>query len=380
MLTEPLPPIPSAPGLYWRRIRWKLAHALVFFGAGATALFCWQRMHGTTGFVGQVETVQTIVSCRDDGLITNLWVGPLQEVRAGDLVAEVVTTDPRTVNNRLEIMRDRMRLIQLEMEPVLNRQRGALTYEQLTVDCAKAKVDLAVAQVNLDRATSQLIRDQKLHADGLLSTELFELSRATKLGFEAEVLQRSNLVHNTAKALERLSFMADIFVPGGENDPLKQALAMEEEKVRLFEARMSPLRLLAPTNGVVTAILRHAGEQVMAGEPVAIITSREGGRIVGYLPQNFPVIPCVDAEVEVIKRDFTRHRGRARILGVSPNLESITNSLVPPFSVRPALVPQMGRVVSVSLPKGLTLSPGEPVDMRLIENARAGSARSASPP
>lgn len=374
-MMEPLPPIPSSLASRWRRARGKLAQFLVFLGACTIAFFCWRQIHGTTGFVGQVETIQTIVSSRDDGVITNLWVGPLQEVRAGDLVAEVVTTDPRTANNRLEVMRDRMRLIQLEMEPVLNRQRGALTYEQLTVDCARAKVDLAVAQVNLERAASQFIRDKKLHDDGLLSTELFEISRATKLGLEAEVLQRSNLVQNTAKALDRLSFMADIFVPGGENDPLKQALAMEEEKVRLFEARMMPLRLIAPTNGVVTAIYRHAGEQVLAGEPIATITSKESGRIVGFLPQTFPVIPCIGAEIEVTRRDFMRRRGRARILGVSPHLESITNSLVPPLSVRPVLMPQMGRMVSVSLPNGLSLSPGEPVDLRLIERAPTGSSR-----
>jgi multidrug resistance efflux pump len=365
---QPLRRIPSPPGARWRLVRWPLTQALVFLIACALVILCWKQIHGTTGFVGQVETIQTIVSSRDDGLVTNLWVSPLQEVRAGDLIAEVVTTDPRTVNNRLEVMRDRMRLIQLEMEPVLSRQRGALTYEQLTVDCAKAKVELAIAQVNFERAAAQLIRDEKLHGEGLLSTELFELSRATKLGLEAEVLQRSNLVQNTAKALERLAFMADIFVPGGENDPLKQALATEEDKVRLFEARMSPLRLLAPTNGVVTAIHRHAGEQVLAGEPIATITSKESGRIIGYLPQTFPLIPCTGAEVEVTRRDFARHHARGRIIGIGPNLESITNSLVPPFSVRPALVPQMGRVVSVSLPVGLGLSPGEPVDLRLISD------------
>lgn len=376
---EPLPPIPSSPGARWRLVRWKLVQVLVFLGASVAVLLCWRLMHGNTGFVGQVETIQTLISSRDDGLITNLWVSPLQEVRAGDLIAEVVTTDPRTVNNRLEVMRDRMRLIQLEMEPVLNRQRGALTFEQLTVDCAKSKVELAVAQVNLERAAAQFVRDQKLHGEKLLSDELFELSRATKLGLEAEVLQRSNLVQNTEKALERLSFMADIFVPGDENDPLKQALAMEEDKVRLFEARMAPLRLLAPTNGVVTTIHRHAGEQVLAGEPIATITSKECGRIVGYLPQAFPLIPCVGAEVEVTKRDLARHHSRAWILGVSPNLESITNSLVPPLSVRPALVPQIGRVVSVSLPDGLSLSPGEPVDLRLTGRVHADPPRSKAP-
>ena len=376
---DPLTPIPSPPGAWWRHVRYRLAHALVFALLCGGIVLLWGNLGRPTAFVGQVETIQTIVSSRDDGVVTNLWVAPLQEVRAGDLIAEVVTTDPRTANNRLEVMRDRMRLVQLEMEPVLNRQRGALTYEQLMVDCARARVDLAVAKVNLDRAASQLVRDEKLHREKLLSDELFEMSRATKLGFDAEVTHRSNLVQQTEKALERLAFMADVFVPGGENDPLKQALAMEEEKVRLFEAKMSPLRLVAPTNGVVTAIHRRSGEQVLAGAPIATITSHESVRIVGYLPQGFPEVPCVGADVEVSTRRLLRKRARATITGVSPNIESITNSLVPPLVMRPGLIPQMGRVVSVSLPSGLKLSPGEPVDLRLIEPCAGNGSGKAGP-
>jgi len=362
---DPLAPIPSPLGSHWRRWRSKLAHALVFLSLCVGIVLVWQRLQSSLTFVGQVETIQTIVSCRDAGLITNLWVTPLQEVKTGDLIAEVITTDPRTVNNRLEVIRDRMRLIALEMEPILSRQRTALAYEQLSVDCDRIKGEVGVARVKLEQAQSQLKRDEAVFQQGSLSAELFDISRRNKEAYEAELLGKSNLVLRTEKALDRLKSVADAFVPGGENDPIRQAIELEEDKGRVFEAKLLPLRLVSPTNGIVTEVHRHTGEQVTAGEPIATITSPHSTRIVGYLPQNFPISPQVGMPVEVITRTLRRRKGCAIVLGVSPHLESITNSLVAPLAVRPVVIAPMGRKVSISLPAGLDLLPGEPVDLTL---------------
>lgn len=375
---DALTPIPAPFRSYWRRARRGLAHGLVFLSLCAGIAVVWQRLNGSLSFVGQVETIQTIVSSRDAGFITNLWVTPLQEVQIGDLVAEVVTTDPRTVNNRLEVMRDRMRLMALEMEPILSRQRTALAYEQLSVDCDRVKAEMEVARVKLEQAQSQLKRDKILLDQGSLSAELFEFSLRNKDAYEAELLGKSNLVQRTEKALERLKSVADAFVPGGENDPIRQAIELEEDKARVFEAKLLPLRLESPTNGIVTAVHRHAGEQIIAGEPIATITSTRAVRIIGFLPQNFPVDPQVGMRVEVRTRTTKRSRGCATILGVGPNLESVTNSLVAPLAVRPVVLAPLGRRVSVSLPEGLELLPGEPVDLMLLDK-RSRAKESADP-
>jgi multidrug resistance efflux pump len=336
---DSLPPIPAAFSSHWRRWRRGVTHGLVFLTLCAGIALVWQRLQSSLTFVGQVETIQTIVSSRDSGFITNLWVVPLQEVNIGDLVAEVVTTDPRTVNNRLEVVRDRMRLMALEMEPVLSRQRTALAYEQLSVDCDRVKGEVDVARVKLEQSHIQLKRDETLFQQGALSAELFEMSRRNRDAYEAELLSKSNLVQRTEKALERLKSVADAYVPGGENDPIRQMIELEEDKARVFEAKLLPLRLQAPTNGIVTEIHRHAGEQIIAGEPIATITSPHGVRIVGYLPLHFPVTPQVGMTVEVCTRSAKRVKGCATVTGVSPHLESITNALVAPLAARPACRP-----------------------------------------
>jgi multidrug resistance efflux pump len=360
---EPLPRIPIPFGARWNRWRGRLMHAVVFLGLCVGVGFFWGRVQHPAVFIGQVEALHTMVSSRDDGFITNMWVTLLQEVKAGDLMVELITTDPRTVNNRLEVMRDQMRLTQLEMDPILNRQRGALAYEQLGVDCARVKAELEIARVNFEQAESQRRRDEKIFKEGLLSSELYEVSVARAKAFAVEVAEKAKLVERTEKALERLQFMADAFVPGGENDPLRAALAVEEEKIRLFEGKALPLRLVAPTNGVVTMLHHRPGEQVLAGQPIATITCQQSERILGFLPQNYPIEPQVGMDVEVRTRTTGRVRGCAMVTGISPYLEPLTNSLVAPLAVRPVLMPPMGRVLSISLPRGLHLLPGEPVDL-----------------
>ena len=123
MEQEPLPPIPSPFGSRWRFDYPRLVHVVVFLVACGLATLLWTRVQGPGAFVGQVEVMQFTVASRDAGYITNLFVRPLQPIQAGDPVAEIVTTDPRTVNNRLEAMRDRMRLTALELDPILRRER-----------------------------------------------------------------------------------------------------------------------------------------------------------------------------------------------------------------------------------------------------------------
>jgi multidrug resistance efflux pump len=287
-------------------------------------------------------------------------------------VAEVVTTDPRTVNSRLSVLRGHMQLMEMELDPILNRQRNALDYERLMVDCAKIKDDLATSRAMLEGARSRFKLESDLKSQGITSTQTYEAALAQKNALEATVSEKEKIVALTEKSLERLSYMADSFVPGGENDPLKAALGVEEEKMKLFQAKLKPLELQAPIDGIVTVLHKRPGEQVLPGDPIITITSRKAERIVGYLPQAFPINPKVGMKVEVATRSplsLGRTRSIATITGVSPHLENITNVLVRPINPGVNMdqqLPVLGRVVSVSLPEDLKLLPGQPLDITLI--------------
>ncbi len=373
---ESLPAIPTPAAKRFRFLVNQGLPVVVFLLVASIGAYLWFQTLQPTSFVGQVEVIQVSVNSRDAGLLTNLWVEPLQEVKAGDPIGEVVTTDPRTVNNRLEVMRDRMRLTELEMTPILIRQRSAVEYERLGVECARARVDLAMARANLIQASNELKRVAELHSQSLVSDTDYDLAKARCEALRAQVEENTRLVTEGDKALQRLSFMAESYVPGGENDPLKQALAVEEEKIKVFEQRMKPLALVAPIDGIVTAIRRRAGEQVLAGEALVTITSKHTDRIVAFVPRNSPVIPRIGMKIEVSTRKLHRERCVAQIIGVGPHLEGVTNAMIlPPASVQPVLIPSVGRPISVSLPPSLNLLPGELVDLHVLASSDEATKR-----
>jgi multidrug resistance efflux pump len=380
-----LPPIPTPLKQRLRPLRHQWLPVIMLLVVIFAVATLWQRMASPTSFVGMVETIQTVIISPDAGLLTNIVISPLQEVRAGDIVAELVTTDPRTVNSRLSVLRGRMQLMEMELDPILNRQRSALDYERLVVDCAQIKVELATARVNLERAKNTHDRDKKLFDERLLSADWYDQSLKAWQALQVEVSEKEKIVALTEKSLERLAYMADSFVPGGENDPLKAALGVEEEKVKLFQAKMKPIELQTPFDGVVTAVHRRPGEQVVPGEAIATITSRKAERIVGYLPQAFPINPKIGMQVEVATRSpFSLHKTKsiATITGVSPHLENITNAIVRPNNPNMD-VPMLGRVVSVSLPVDLKLLPGQPLDITLLpvaEPVEMLSTKAVNPP
>jgi multidrug resistance efflux pump len=367
-----LPPIPTPLRQRLKPIRQRWLPAVVLVLVLVAIAMIWRRMARPTSFVGIVEMVQTIVTTPDAGVLTNISINPLQEVVAGDVVAEVVTTDPRTVSSRLSVLRGRMQLMEMELDPVLNRQRNALDYERLMVDCAKIKDELATAKALLEGARSRFKLETGLRAQGISSTETYEDALAQKNALEASVREKEKIVALTEKSLERLSYMADSFVPGGENDPLKAALIVEEDKVKLFQAKLRPLELQAPIDGIVTMLHKRPGEQVLPGDAIITITARKPERILGYLPQAFPINPTVGMKVEVTTRSplsFWRVQSIATITGVSPHLEPITNLLVRPITPGLSMdqqLPVLGRVVSISLPTDLKLLPGQPLDITLL--------------
>ena len=183
-----------------------------------------------------------------------------------------------------------------------------------------------------------------------------------------QVVEKEKIVASTEKMLERLAYMSDSFVPGGENDPLKQALALEEEKAKVFEQKLKPVQMLAPIDGTVTRVHRHAGEQIMAGEPLITITAPQAERIVAYLPYGYRLKPKIGMKVEVRTRpssSLVRQVSLAEITGVGPHVQPVTNAPGAALGVRPAVL-LIGRPISVSVPAGLKLLPGEPVDLALL--------------
>jgi multidrug resistance efflux pump len=162
--------------------------------------------------------------------------------------------------------------------------------------------------------------------------------------------------------LDRLALAADS--GAGSNAAFRDAVRREQDKIQALEA--APTRLLAPMSGAVTAIHRHPGEHILPGQPVVTITSQDSQRIVGFVPPTFPVPPQAGMKVTVSAKSGGKKQGTGAIIAIGPQLESITNVLAYSATARMAVTQPFGRPVSISLPPGMNLLPGEPLEIRLL--------------
>ena len=361
---SPAAPIPRGliPVPVYLRTK-KLIHrflpSAVFLAVCAVCAWLWTEKFQPTNFYGHVEVIKTNVSSPSGGMVTNLWVQLHQKVTANSVAAEIVTTDPRTVNSRLAVMRGQMQLTQLEMSPVLGQQRNALDFAQLVLNSSRTRVEVEIARANLEKARADLKRNEQLLKEGLNSEELVDFYRKTLGVYEAEVRTKTVLQSDIEKTLQRLSHLADTYVPGGENDPLRQALRVQEAQTRALEDKIRPLPLFCPQDGVVTQIYHRRGEEIAAGVPILTITSTKTERIIGQLPEYFPFTPEVGMPVTIRTRGYPRSMGVGKVLGFNPALEIDTNA------VGRTAVPLPYRSVSISIPPELRLSPGQAVDLHL---------------
>ena len=120
--------------------------------------------------------------------------------------------------------------------------------------------------------------------------------------------------------------------------------------------------LRAPTDGIVSAIHKHAGEVVVPGDSVLTLGALRPARIVAYARQPLDHRPAVGDSVEVATRSQDRTTAPARILQVGTQLEAIETALLPP-SPASARATEYGLPVLVEIPAGLELAPGEIVSL-----------------
>jgi len=207
----------------------------------------------------------------------------------------------------------------------------------------------------------------ELYRDKVVSEKIHDEARITKERLQTEVQERSRLVEEQEKNLSVLQLRGDTSSTPTNNASSAQmvmqaSINVQEEKLRLTEAELSPIVLRVPIDGVVSSILRRSGEAVMAGEPILTITTGASDRIIAYMRQPLITEPKIGMSVQVWARSLKRQAAEATILQVGTQMEPIKHYLLP-FSNNH--VPEMGLPVLVSLPPSLKLLPGEIVDLRL---------------
>lgn len=365
-------PIPIPLAVRWQSFRTVVIPPLFFVGLCLTIAWLWQDHVHPVAMTGEVEAIEGLVTSPIDGLISQVHVKPQEQVVAGQLIATLVPRDARLAEARLAVVRSEIELIAVGMDPIMSRRRVEYDEQQLAVEAMKQRVEIATARINLVNAEAMYERAQRLQSEGAGSVAELEQAEALRDSLLADIAGREELVADLEQGLERLRLAPrdqqgreqaenDISQARIDDDPILTAINLQREKLKLIEAELAPLEVLAPIDGTVGSTLRLIGENLQAGESIVAIQANETQRIIAYMQPPVAFEPEVGMRIEVMKRDFSRLTGEAEVIGVNRHFETLPVSMT-----GNTMAYAKGLPVFVSLPPGLALRPGELVDLRLI--------------
>lgn len=361
-MSDRLPPIPTPPSQLWRQLRLQYFPVVVFVVGLAVAAVIWTRWVAPPTLVGEAEAIRADVRSSAAGAVTRLGVEVLQPVKAGQVVGEVAGS-PEILTASLAVLRAEMELMRTTLDPVAGQQRIAVDVERLQLDWLTKRVELVTLQGQLHQAEATLARATVMHQTKLMTEEQFEEAKNSRDALQSRVEAQTELIRQIEPGMRSLNVSGGAAIPTAAQG-LSAALKQKEEQLRLIEAQLGPRPLIAPIDGVVTVVHRRAGETVVAGEIILQIGATRSERIVGFLRQPLTVEPKPGMTVDVRTRTFLRKAGTATIAQVGQQLEPITPTLLAAMRLPITNVPtEFGLRIHIRPPEGLTLRPGEQVDL-----------------
>jgi HlyD family secretion protein len=363
------PTIPRPWRHKWNDFRLRGMPPLVLVATIVAIVLLWNHNWMPSTFIGEVHAPTATVTSPHIGLLTELHVTPFSPVRRGEPVAVIRIATPETIQASAAAIRSDLEVMRARM--TLDQHRNQQNHDRLHLDWLSHRVDLAVARANLRFAGNELSRVERLYREQIVSVAELDIARDRHDALEVEIEERIRLVDDLERRVAGSG-------PGGQphEDPLildsiNKAIAAQEEQLRQLE---SPIRLDAPIDGTVTAVLRRPGETVMAGEALVVISGDYPDQIVGYVRQPLSFEPKTGDTVEVRTRGPRRQRGLTRVSAVGNRLEVYAVStagsqlelFTEPLGLRPAGGTfERGLPVLLDIPANMRLIPGELVDLIL---------------
>jgi len=334
----------------------------MFIVATVVAGYLWDKAVLGPSMVGEVEGIQSVVKAPDAGVISNLLVRPYELVKKGQPLAQVISSDLRTISPEAQELRSRFASAQLELNAILDYDRLGYHYEGMAMDTLRFRADLATAEAQLPIAESAFDRAEIGWKEQVVPYNDYEAARRTRDSLRARIGDMRQLVKDAEAHLAAAGKNVAGYTNQQSGILLKDALTtLKNTRAELDRTRIEPIILRAPIDGVVGAIMHRDGENVQPGDTVLTIHALEGTRIIAYVRQGLNAPPKRGESVTVRCRSRGREEALAKIEDIGFHYEPITNHAL----MRPGVPFELGIPIGVSIPERLRplLRPGEVVEL-----------------
>ena len=359
MEKDKLPPIPTPASQRWREFRIQVLPFVVFVAILAGIVLLWKSYVQPIGVIGYADTNLVNVTSLQDGLISEMFVERFQNVTTGQVIAIIVNTDPALIQAQVESAQAEIKV--LEARNQVDLQRTEQAHREFIQDLFSRRVEQKTDMANLIAASTNFNRVEALLKTGSASPADLDVARASRDAYLASIEERGRQIADLEKSLADLS---------KKQDPSKPDAFAEfiDKKGKELELMLKPSVLRAPFSGMISMVHHIKGERVLRGMPIVSVSDPETKRVIGYIRQPVVRVPTTNDFALIITRTQPRQTALASILHVGAQLEPINPALLATDSKRV----EVGLPISVSVPPGIRLLPGEHLNLS-IEYAGSGT-------
>ena len=299
-----------------------------------------------------------------------------------------------TVQAQIEHLSAQMPVLQEEYraEEVDRRIRYAADRRRLERDVENARLlilDISEGLASDRKLLSELEikhrASRRLVEHGDIAANEAASARLQYEALAAEIEQNDRWLHQARVDLEQCLARRVEFVqlppyhpdPNLALDVLRKEIAVQRRVRDELLARLSPVELKSPVDGVVVPIqgdenevlLRRPGENLMrmpgevvdTGDPVLAVAEAVPYEVVAYVEERHIHRFREGMTVELVKHSGSPQITRSQITQISPVME-----LMPRQLWLDAATPQWGRPIVVQIPPDMELVPGQSVRIRIL--------------
>jgi membrane fusion protein (multidrug efflux system) len=311
----------------------------------------------------QVDADVTPVSSRVSGVVLKMHVTDNQEVKAGQLIAEI---DPADYNAKvvaaqadLDAATAQAEAADAQVRIVESTSKGGLSSakaQQMGASAAVAAASVARAKTELVKAQGDYDRAKKLHDAGAITGQQFDAAVAARDSAAAAVDQaNANLAAAKEQQAAAQTRVAEAQGHVQQSAPIDQQVAAAEASAKLAHARVdaakaaldlaklsaSYTKIIAPSDGFVSKLAVHDGQMVQPGTVICMVVPKTTYVVANFKETQISRIrPGDDVDVELDALSGTRH-GKVASIAAGTGARF---SLVPPDNATGNFVKVVQRV------------------------------------
>ncbi|HVZ17960.1 MAG TPA: efflux RND transporter periplasmic adaptor subunit [Terriglobales bacterium] len=304
--------------------------------------------------IGTVDANQVIVSANIQGRIEKLLVDEGTDVKAGDPIAVIdsteLTAEKQAAEATLISLRSKLAQSQSMMQSTSGTTSSAVVNAQAMVQSTTAQ--LAEAQANLERQKLDTKRAIDLADQGVASVQSRDLAVASLKQAQAQVDSLQKQV-DAAKAQLKSAEAATHQANAAQSDVASARAQAQSAAAQIaqIEARLGYTRVFAPVTGTVSVRAAREGEVVSPSQPIVTVVDYNDTWVRAAIPETYndrvavgdtlPVIlpsgektngkvifKSVEADFAT-QRDVSRRKRDIKTVGLKLKVDNAQRKLVP---------------------------------------------------